>query len=201
MFRKVTSKSCSLCIPWSCINTIQTHRGLLSKVLNKHMTLCSYLLLYLIQHGGQSSKVTTIPGSTWPTGTVPIQPLNILEWKTEGIVWWLLGLADLVKYLKESWSLIPVKVGRPLNHVVILKNRDGNDWDFSSVVSKLLQVRKHLPDNLIVPTLGVYGCCCIHLIRDENHLLDTKGEASRLCSRVYTYLEISASKPQWWSPW
>ncbi|KAK3028160.1 hypothetical protein RJ639_038684 [Escallonia herrerae] len=72
-------------------------------------------------------KVTTIPGlmvpvSTRPTGTVPIPPI-----------------LNHVKSVKESRSLVPVKVGGPLNHVVSLKTRDWDESNFVRVVPNLLQ--------------------------------------------------------------
>uniref|UniRef100_A0A8R7TJY4 Uncharacterized protein n=1 Tax=Triticum urartu TaxID=4572 RepID=A0A8R7TJY4_TRIUA len=50
--------------------------------------------------------------------------VNVLKWKTQGLCDGSLGLDDLIKSLKEGGALIPIKVGRPLNHVVTLKSLD-----------------------------------------------------------------------------
>uniref|UniRef100_A0A6N2M197 Uncharacterized protein n=1 Tax=Salix viminalis TaxID=40686 RepID=A0A6N2M197_SALVM len=67
--------------------------------------------------------------------------VHVLEWQAEGLVRGPLGLLDLVKGLQESWSLVPVQVGGPLDHVITLKSRDRHEGNLVRVVTDLLQVR------------------------------------------------------------
>ncbi|KAI4322235.1 hypothetical protein L6164_021946 [Bauhinia variegata] len=67
--------------------------------------------------------------------------VNVLKWKTKGLVSGPLWLIDLVQGFKEGGTLVPVKVGRSLNHVVALKPRDGNKRNLIRVVTHLLQIR------------------------------------------------------------
>jgi hypothetical protein len=89
--------------------------------------------------------------------------VHILKGETQGLVRRPLGLVDLVKSLKQGWALVPVKVGGPLNHVVTLKTRDGDEGDLIRVVANLLEVGGDFLHNFIITGLGVLGSGGIHL--------------------------------------
>ncbi|KAH0465060.1 hypothetical protein IEQ34_005163 [Dendrobium chrysotoxum] len=86
---------------------------------------------------------------------------------------WPLGLLDQVKSFKKSWTLVPIKIGGPLNHVVTLKTRDGYKGDLFRVVTNLLQVGRYLLDNFIIPSLGQQIIC-----------LTPRVKASKACSHA-----------------
>jgi hypothetical protein len=102
--------------------------------------------------------------------------VDILEWDTEwlvdGSLWWF----DGVEGFKEGWALVPWEVGRLLQHVVSEPSRDWDEWNLVGVVSDLLDVGRDFLLDFFVTWLSPVDGFVVHLVDNDDHLLDTKGE-------------------------
>jgi hypothetical protein len=101
--------------------------------------------------------------------------VDILEGDTEGLVrgslWWF----DGVESFQEGWALVPGEVGRSLEHVVSVPSRDGDESDLVGVVSDLLDVGRHFLLDFLITWLSPADRLVVHLVDNDDHLLDTKG--------------------------
>mmetsp|Transcript_11064 Transcript_11064/g.18074 ORF Transcript_11064/g.18074 Transcript_11064/m.18074 type:complete len:357 (-) Transcript_11064:51-1121(-) len=103
--------------------------------------------------------------------------VHILKGKTKGLVSGTLGGVHVVKGVKKGRSLVPGHVLRLLKHVVTNPTGDGDEVDLGGLVADLLQVGRHLLLDIVVTRLGVLAR--VHLVKGDDHLLDTKGEGKK----------------------
>jgi hypothetical protein len=103
--------------------------------------------------------------------------VHILKGKAKGLVKWALRGGDVVKSLKKDRTLVPAHVGGAVNHVVSNPARDGDERDLGRLVSDLLQVTRDLLLDIVVTRFGVGAR--VHLVKSDDHLLDTKGEGKK----------------------
>jgi len=100
--------------------------------------------------------------------------VDILEGNTERLVGGTLRGLDGVEGFEESWALVPCEVGRALQHVVSVPARDGDEGDLVGVVSDLLDVSRNLLLDFFVTGLSPVDGLVVHLVDNDDHLLDTK---------------------------
>jgi hypothetical protein len=112
--------------------------------------------------------------------------VHILKGKTKGLVSGALGGVHVVKGVKKGRSLVPGHVLRLLEHVITDPTGDGDEADLGGLVTNLLQVGRHLLLDIVVTSLGVVTR--VHLVKGNDHLLDTKGESKK---SVLTGLTLS----------
>jgi hypothetical protein len=102
--------------------------------------------------------------------------VDILEWDTEwlvdGSLWWF----DGVESFKEGWSLVPGEVGGSLEHVVSVPSGNWDEWNLVWVVSDLLDVGRDFLLDFFVTWLSPVDRLVVHLVNNDDHLLDTEGE-------------------------
>lgn len=142
--------------------------------------------------GLQDSSLDTTDGDRSDTSDL----VDILQGDSEGLVRGSLGLGDRVEGLEEGRSLPPGHVLRLLEHVVSVPSRDGDEGDLLGVVSDLLDERLDLSLDFLETGLRVVGRLLVHLVDQNDELLDTEGVGkegvlSGLSVLVDTSLELS----------
>merc|ERR1711865_471142 len=105
--------------------------------------------------------------------------VNILERKTEWLVYWPLWRLGSVEGVEEALALVPVHVGGDLDHVVSVEAEDRDEWDLGRVVASLLQERGNFLLDLLVTGLGVSRGGVVHLVHGDTHLLHSKSEGEK----------------------
>jgi hypothetical protein len=103
--------------------------------------------------------------------------VNILKRKTKRLVSRALGRVDIVKGIKKGRSLVPRHVFGLLQHVITDPTGDGNEVDLGGLVTNFLEVGRDLFLDIIVSSLRVVTG--VHLVKSDNHLLDTKSEGKK----------------------
>jgi hypothetical protein len=113
--------------------------------------------------------------------------VDILEGKTKGLVSGTLGGVHVVKGIKKGRTLVPGHLVGLVKHVVTDPTRDGDKVDLGGLVADLLEVGSNLLLDIVVTRFGVVAR--VHLVKSDNHLLDTKGEGKK---SVLTGLTLSS---------
>jgi len=101
--------------------------------------------------------------------------VDVLKGKTEGLVSWALGGSDKIEGLQKDRTFVPRHVIGSVNHVITYPARDGNEVNLGRLVSDFLEVVGDLFLDIVVSLFLVSGG--VHLVKGNDHLLDTKGES------------------------
>jgi len=122
--------------------------------------------------------------------------VDVLEGNTEGLVRGAVRLRDAVQGGKESNTLVPSHVGRGLKHVVASPARDGNEWNIVSLPANALEELRNGVLDLLVALLRPVDGLRIHLVDNDDHLLDSEGEGKEsmltgLALLINTSLELT----------
>jgi len=110
-------------------------------------------------------------------GTDTANLVDVLEGNSEGLVGGTLGGDDRVEGFDECGTLVPGQVGGSLNHVVTEPTGDGDEGDLLGVVTDLLEVSGDFLHDFVVTVLGPVDGFVVHLVDQDDHLLDTQGES------------------------
>jgi hypothetical protein len=116
---------------------------------------------------------TSLDSSDWDRANTS-DLVDILEGDTEGLVDGALGGLNGVEGFEESWALVPWEVGRALQHVVSVPARDWDEGNLVGVVTDLLDVGRDFLLDFFVTGLSPVDGLIVHLVDDDDHLLDTK---------------------------
>jgi len=81
---------------------------------------------------------------------------------------------DSVECFEEGWSLPPWHVVRLLEHVISVPSRDWDEWYLFWVVSDLLDKVGNFGLDFLETGLRVVGGFLVHLVDEDDELLDSK---------------------------
>jgi len=105
--------------------------------------------------------------------------VHILKGKTKRLVNSASRRVDVVQSSQQTRTLVPLHVGRVLNHVVTSPSGDRDERNVLDVITDLLQVLLDFVLDFNVTRLAVSHRLVVHLVDAANHLLDTQGKAQQ----------------------
>lgn len=105
--------------------------------------------------------------------------VNILKWKSKGLVGGSLGGDNHVEGLEKGGSRVPGGVGGFVNHVISVESGNGDEVDGFGLVSDFFQEGGEFSLDFFVSVLGETDGLFVHFVKADDHLFNSQSEGEQ----------------------